>query len=127
MKSILSGIFVIAFVVIYSGCKKTSLELLCRYNENSTTQEIYLIKNHPKNDSELAKLIYKYNSDLSEFQGAINRTYLKDNKSRSILGLRDDIDYSESKCANIDTRDILFNVSKYELPSKRDTIVFYKM
>lgn len=111
-----------AFILL--GCKKTSIEMLCVKDEQTRIKEIYLINNHPKNSSKLTHLIKEFNSDMYAYPGNVKRIFLKENSSRTIIGTKDNIDYSESKCTEIDPMDIIYEVNKFQLPSQKDTIIF---
>jgi hypothetical protein len=123
-KSALLIVFVAAF---FLGCREAEIELLCK-QENAQGQfaEIYLVKNHPKNERDLNELLREFNQDLITSTWHGSRTFLKEHSRIDyVFTFGDKIDYEKNGCEEIDNMDMLCSVSKVKFQSGGDTIIFY--
>jgi hypothetical protein len=127
MKISKSAILVVFVAAIFLGCREAKIELLCK-QENAQGQfdEVYLVKNHPKNESDLNELLREFNQDLITSTKYGSRTFLKEHsKIDNVFTFGDKIDYKKKGCEVIDNMDLLCSVSKVKFQSGGDTIVFY--
>lgn len=127
MKIYKSAILVAFVTASFLGCREAKIELLCK-QENAQGQfdEVYLVKNHPKNESDLDELLREFNQDLRTSTKYGSRTFLKEHSSiDNVFALGDKIDYERNGCEEIDIMDMLCSVSKVKFQSGGDTIVFY--
>lgn len=115
-----------SFAILFSGCNKTEIDLLCKKdNVDGKFEEVYLIKNYPKKEEKLNELLNEFNQDLKTNEKFGTRTFVKEHdNSASDFALGDQIDYENNKCKEIDNMDILCEVSKIKFHAGGDTIVF---
>lgn len=116
----------ISLPILFSGCNKIEIDLLCKEEyKNGKFEEVYLIKNYPKQEIELMKLLEEFNQDLNSIENYGNRTFVKEHDNTALdFALGDEIDYKKEKCKEIDNMDLLCKVSKFKFYSGGDTIIF---
>jgi hypothetical protein len=63
MKFIFKISVLFSFSILFSGCSKTEIDLLCKKNNiDGEFDEVYLIKNHPKQAEKLNELLNEFNA-----------------------------------------------------------------
>lgn len=126
MKYLKSNVLILLFLNLFS-CNNPEIILLCENSNDNNFREVYLIKNPPNTKSSLYKLILSFNSELKDINQYGKRVFLKphDNSFNDFI-LNEKVDYSKSKCQDIDNKDIICEVNKYKLYyNGQDTITYY--
>jgi hypothetical protein len=113
--------------IMLAGCNdEPEINLLCKKeNKEGKFEEVYLVKNYPKQENDLHELVDLFNQDLKVIENIDTRTFIKEHDNRaSDFALGDHLDYEKNKCKEIDNMDILCQVSKVNFHNGGDTIIF---
>jgi hypothetical protein len=119
-------LMMITLLIMFTNCEKPEIYLLCK-NEYTDEEidEVYLVKNYPKQEKDLNVLIQLFNQDLQNNENFGTRTFVRQSKNIAFdFALGDDIDYEKNECLEIDNMDILCEVSKVKFHNGGDTIIF---